>query len=223
MHGYTFANEFAKALITLGYPIGAIAFEYKVSQSASQGIVDIAIVDKVTNEPLSIFELKMFRGSSSDNQLRQQGQMQLLKYINGIGNPQIPAYLVIAKSIIDYEILPFEADENGKRVLSSPIPLESLTPYTILSNSSRTSAIGSKEQEIKKTTDWFKVVCWICAMIVVALTICDNVGLVTISTTQLALIGVAIALVLIPFSSKLKILGIEFERLIAEKSDKKTD
>jgi len=96
-------------------------------------------------------------------------------------------------------------------------------PYAVLSNSSRTSAIGIKNQEIKKTADWFKVVCWICAVVVVALAICDNIVLFTISSTQLALIGVAVALALIPFSRKLKVLGIEFERLIAEKNDNKTD
>ena len=37
------------------------------------------------------------------------------------------------------------------------------------------------------------------------------------STTQLALIGAAVALLIMPFSRKLKILGIEFERLIVEK------
>ena len=55
------------------------------------------------------------------------------------------------------------------------------------------------------------------------LSVTGQSGFVTISATQLALIGVAIALVIIPFSRKLKILGVEFERLIAEKNDKKSD
>ena len=147
----------------------------------------------------------------------------MLTYINRIGNPQIHAYLVIAKTLTDFEIYPFELDENGKRELSSPIQLDSIVRYEILSNRSRTSAIGVKKQEIKKTTDWFKIICWICAGIAAALAICNNVGVLAISTTQLALIGVAIALVIISFSRKLKILGVEFERFIAEKNEKRSD
>lgn len=223
MQGYAFENEFAKSLIKFGYPVETIVFEYKVAQSTSQGMVDLAVIDKVTNEPLSVFELKVLRERSSESQLKKQGEAQLLKYINSMGNPQIPAYLVIAKTLTDFEIFPFEADENGIRELSSPIPLESLMQYEVLSNRSKASAIGVKKREIRKATDWFKIACWVCAVIAAALAICDNVGIVAISTTQLALIGVAISLIIIPFSRKLKILGVEFERFIAEKDDKKSD
>lgn len=223
MQEFTFINEFAKRLISFSYPIDTIVFEYKIAQSPSQGMVDIAIIDKVTNEPLLIFEIKVLRERLSESQLKKQGEAQLLKYINGIGDLQIPAYLVIAKTLTDFEIFSFEADEKGVRELSSPVPMESIMRYEILSNRNRTSAIGVKKQEIKKTTDRFKIICWICAGIAAALAICDNVGIFTISTTQLALIGVAIALVIIPYSRKLKILGVEFERFIAEKNDKKSD
>ena len=186
-------------------------------------MIDIAIIDRVTNEILSIFELKIMRGNSGKSLLKQ-AENQLCNYLSKLENPEIPAYLVISnisKGDKDFEIFPFEIGDDGKRsLLQSPITMESLPSYTTLSNSSRSSAIDSNEKKRKKTTNWFWGICWFCATVTALLVVLEGLDCISISTTQLSLIGATIALIIIPFSKKLKILGIEFEQLTEIKPNK---
>ncbi len=217
-----FLNVFIQKLIEAGFPQSSIAVEYKLHNNPSSVIIDIGIVDLITNELLLIFEIKVLHEKRSCDQLKRMAQMQLLNYINQIGNPRIPVYLVVAKSSTDFEIFPFQLDEDGKRVFLPAVSIKDLMSYSILSNGSMSAAIEIKAKEIKQTTDWFKIICWLCAILAVALAVLDNLKIITINSTQLALIGVAIALLIMPFSKKLKILGVEFERLTAEKKDSKS-
>lgn len=223
MHENEFLYFFIKKLEEAGFPKNSIASEYALKIGTMRGDIDIAIIEPVTNSILSIFEIKMQRDNRPKKQLLDMAQNQLLKYINLLHNPNILAYVVIANENCQFEIFPFEVDESGSRVLSPATSLENITPYSVLSNKSRANAIKETSSEIKRTTDWFKIACWICAAISIALAILDNLKYITISSTQLALFGVATALVIMPFSKKLKILGVEFERLVAEKKDTKPD
>lgn len=223
MYESEFLLCFLKKLEEVGFPKNSIASEYELKIDTMRGAVDIAIIEPVTNSILSIFEIKVQRENRPQKQLLDMAQKQLLTYLNLLHNPNIPAYVVLAKENCQFEIFPFEIDESGSRVLSPATTLENITPYSVLSNKSRANAIKETSSEIKRTTDWFKIACWVFAAISIALAILDNLKYITISSTQLALFGVAIALVIMPFSKKLKVLGVEFERLIAEKKDTKSD
>ncbi len=71
--------------------------------------------------------------------------------------------------------------------------------------------------------DYFQIACWMSATIVILITVLDVCGKINISATQLGLIGVSIALIIMPFARKLKILGVEFERLTADKKEGKEE
>lgn len=221
MYEKEFTNIFVQKLIAFGYPPESIILDYKIKKPDGYGIIDIAVVDIVTSQLLSIFELKMYHEHTSYKQIKQQAGIQLQNYINTLKKPELLAYFVIAKSAEDFEIYPYTSDDNGHAMLLPPVSLHSLTPYTVLSSGNRVSALQTKSKQIKRTVDWFKIICWLCAVVVTVLAICDYIGYLSISATQLALISIAIALTIIPFSAKLKILGIEFERLTVERKNKK--
>lgn len=218
-----FLHGFIKKIEEMGFPKNSIVYEYGVTIGTMRGAIDLAIIDPVTNCVLSIFEMKVTKENKPLKQLLESAQNQLLEYIKQLPNSDIPAYVVIAKENCGFEIFPFEIDESGSRVLFPAISLQSIIPYAVLSTKSRANAIKETSLKIKKNIDWFKIACWICATISIVLAILDNLKIITISSTQLALFGVAIALIIMPFSKKLKILGVEFERLISEKEDTKSD
>lgn len=66
--------------------------------------------------------------------------------------------------------------------------------------------------------DSFKFACWILAFVVLIIGILAKLKIFELDATDLTIISIVIALILVPFASKLKILGFEFERL---KSDDK--
>lgn len=223
MYENEFLHSFIKKLEEVGFPQDSIASEFALKTGTMRGGIDIAIIEPVTNSILSIFEIKNQREGRPQKPLLEMAQKQLLTHINLLQNPSIPAYVVIAKSSREFEIFPFEIDESGRRVLFPMISIENITPYSVLSNKSKSEAIKKTSSEIERTTDWFKGVCWVCAAISIILATLDNLKCITISSTQFALFGVAIALIIMPFSKQMKILGVEFERLITEKKDTKSD
>lgn len=217
MHEKDFLNFFIKKLEEIGFSRDSIILDYKLKNDSLVGYVDIAIIEPITNNILSIFEIKVQQKNQNQSQLLEIEKKQLLKYINLLNNQNILAYLVVVKNYDDFEIFPFEVDEKGERTFFPSISIENITPYNILSNKNRVDAIEKATSEIKKTTDWFKITCWVCATILAILAFLDGIKYISISNTQLVLFGAIIALVIMPFSRKLKILGVEFERLIDKK------
>ena len=213
-------NQFTKELERIGFPKESIVQEYAVKNAILQGRIDIAIVDRVTNKVLAIFEVKVVREEMRKS-LLPSAKNQLIKYKDILCDTQIPAYIVLATSDNCFEIYMFRTgtDVNEEKDDLLKITINDIIPYVSLSAGSRSNAKEAISSEIKKETDKFRVVCWSFAACSLLAAILDNFHIISISTTQLTLFGVAIALIIIPFSNKLKILGVEFERLTDEKKN----
>jgi len=246
-------------LIEAGYPEESIVVNYKMPKTAASDEfihIDIAIIDRTTNDLLSIFE---FTREHSDDIKLEHKKNQLKKLMENLG---IPAYFIIVKNEEDIEIYPIETEETETEEVETeeveteeaeteeaeteeaeteeietgksekrgykPKPsvlTDSLTPYTILSNKSRTSAIKTTIEKMNDSTNRLNIVCAIGFLLAVLMFILDFSENISISTAQLTSIGAAIALLIIPYAKKLSILGIEFERLSdnKEKNEKKKD
>jgi len=65
------------------------------------------------------------------------------------------------------------------------------------------------------SVDVFKWICWALAILFATLLVLlkTNVLKVQLDAADKGMIGAIVALILIPYASKLKILGVEFERL----------
>lgn len=205
-------NAFINYLKTHGFPESSLAIEMPVGNNFQ---VDLAIIDPETKIPISLFEFK----DSPKN--RKFGEMQLASFLGALGNPDIPTFLVFEgneQKPFVIERVYFSKDKKNDN-LREELKLADLPDYKILRESAKNLDVNRKKRDQEKTLDVFKIVCWIMAGILFIGVIFDIVKVITINANQLALIGATVALIIIPFASKLKLLGMEFERIM-DKSDK---
>lgn len=77
--------------------------------------------------------------------------------------------------------------------------------------------VEEKKEEKIKAFDSFKLVCWILAALILVLFSLDLLFDFELNERQLFLLGIVVCLVLVPFASKLKVAGIEFERVVKKR------
>jgi len=99
--------------------------------------------------------------------------------------------------------------------------VEQLPEYLTLKNSKVRKEIFETEQLQKSTLDWFQIICWILAAGILVLLILEFTEKIKLTPERLVLIGIIIGLIVVPVASKLKILGVEFERYKKEDTSKK--
>lgn len=192
-----------KFLLSHGYPQESIAVEYPIGKYR----IDLAILDIETKEPIALFEFKAKRTPSAE----RFGREQLKPFLKAASNSSIPTYLVFEKeSPPFYEIEKILVNDQETMM---PLFAEKPLDYDILKQSGRNILITRKKAENKDAFDVFKIACWICVVLVFVVFVLDALGRIELSEKQLVLLSGAIALAIIPFASKLKILGVEFERM----------
>jgi len=196
-------NALIEYLCAHGYPASSIAVEFPAGRKRA----DLAVVDPDTKEVVAVFELKMERNPRSE----KFGREQLRTYLQALGNPAVPAYLVFDNP---GQTPPFEIERVRPEPCAPDEPESSSVPnFQVLQKSRQSTAVAEKKTEKKTALDKFLIACWVCALITGVLLLIDIFSEFKISQQQLALFGATIALIIIPFASKLKVLGVEFERL----------
>jgi hypothetical protein len=239
---FEFHNEFVNYLKSKGYPENAIIVNPVYEYLGRKYRPDIVIVDPDSNKPLAIFELKNIK---SDRTIATTIQ-QLATYAQAIKNPDILLFAAFPigedNKSIDFEIFPLddigEKGENEISVLKKKgksknkvegeekeistrlIKTDNPPEYKILKNSRLTEEISKISDEQEQTIGYFQILCLVSAIFVFLILMADILNLFKIDTQRLALIGVIIGLFILPYASKLKILGFEFERLTQSKKGK---
>lgn len=204
------AKIFMDYLKDHGYPENSINAEYQVGEHTR---VDIVILDPDTKTPIQIFEIKK---NKTDNMIKfGKGQIQKAKAL--LKAADIPAYLVFPSNDEPYfEVMEVkkDTDETNNKSENDEKKENTLVLNYPGQKNARLSkvAVDYKEKQ-KKVIDYFKISSWILAGCIFILGLLSKLKIIEITATDLTLIGAIIALILIPFSSKLKFLGIEFERL----------
>jgi len=199
-------NALIEYLVVHGYPVSSIALEFPAGRRRA----DLAVVDPATTEIVAVFELKRERNPKSE----MVGREQLRSYLEALGNPAIPSFLVFDRP---GQTPPFEIERIKLQGESTDGGLAAALPnFDVLQKSRRSTAVAEKKTEKKVALDMFLVACWISAFVTGIFFIVDLLTNFHLTQHQLALLGATVALVLIPFASKLKILGVEFERLKKE-------
>ena len=210
-----FVRNFIRFLIEKGYPEECIAVEYAID---SRERIDVAVLDLDYGTPIQIFELKSVRNSKT----KERGEAQLKKYLKLLGNENIPAYLVF----------PGEKEFDVIRVNDCPLKVNSNEGVSDCENDNsvalnyhgqkiarRAESIKGIKKKKDETIDFFKIVCWILAFLLLVLFFLKHLDYIHLDNGDLALIGVVVALILAPSAQKIKVLGIEYERAI-EKNEK---
>jgi predicted nucleic acid-binding Zn ribbon protein len=196
-----------------GYPEEALVFEWKID---ARHMVDLAVIDPTTNRPIALFELK--RRKNPQN--LSMATRQLAAYKKALGDDQVPTYIVFpAEGIPPFEMYHLKKDASESNELFDT-QIERVPDYSVMKNSAISKEILKTERQRRSTLDWFQVMCYLLAGAVVLLVVLDFLGIVRITPERLTLIGIIIALIIVPVASKLKILGMEFER---RKKEEKPD
>jgi hypothetical protein len=187
-------------LIQHGYPARSIVAEYPLGTFRP----DITIIDPTTGKPTAFFEVKA-------------GPLPPGKAVR-----QMAAYAATGLDLPVYLVTPTDRGE-GLRIFKyqgpdAPLAEAPVPDFQLLANRYLQEAVKTNREKQHQTTTTFKVVCWILAAITGAVFVLELLGHLDLDADQLALFGVFIALVILPFVGKLKLLGVEYEALKAEAS-----
>ncbi len=199
------AKRFIQYLLEHNYPQESIATEFRIDDYHR---VDVAVIDPKYKSPIQIFE---FIRRKYENQLGIE-LAQLRKYRKILNNGDIPAYLVLPKeSTPFFEII--SIDENLTGTHKNTKIHHGLTLNYGFQKAARSSETLNKIKKNKRSAvNKFQWACWTLALLLSILFGVVKIKPLTIEANDLALIGGIAGLIVIPFSNRIKILGIEFER-----------
>ncbi len=202
-------NKLIEYLKDHGYPEESFAIEYKIGKYRA----DLVIIDPKLKIPIILFEVK----SVKNQRTMDFGKSQIKKYLTELKDMTIPSYLVFPA-----EYSPFFQMERifiGEKneVNQEPLHDEEFLNYIYQRNARISEKYEKKKTEKKRAIDIFKIVCWCLAAIIITIGILNKISKINVNAIDLSLLGVAIGLFIIPYANKIKILGMEFERLEKEK------
>ncbi|MCR9666539.1 hypothetical protein P3631_23915 [Vibrio parahaemolyticus] len=191
-----------RKLLDAGYPKDSIKLEYAVPNANGKYVyIDVAIVDPRSGGVLAIYEVKSSKaGKIFRAQVEQLSSLAKLF-------PNVPQCFVYAKEGSEETLGIVNPNQLRVLFLDEPPSYDSLK----LNNTTRTQLI--KRQESRKALDTFVVTCYVLAVLVAIILVLDILGIYSFSTQQFTLLSVIGVLVITPHAAKIKILGLEFERL----------
>ena len=203
-------TQFFEYLLKRGYPRDAITFEPYLGERLRP---DFAITDPVLDQRLAYIEVK--------NRLMPNGMHQAFKqlktYASAAKAVGASAYLAIPseKPTIEEPFDFYYVDKNDSVKL---LPTELLPTYHSLLSDVVATRKAQIETSQEQTKDYFRITCWILAAVVFILIVVDFVcnlnAIEVMNATRLIMLGISVALIVIPYAQKLKILGIEYERYV---------
>jgi len=208
-------KEFAEYLVAIGYPRDSIVYEpaFFASDDRNQYRPDFLIIDPVKKERLAIIEIKGTGQLNAESTYRQ-----LRAYSKSVGEDNIPVFLVTPSK---NDMHPFDLyifDVDGGLVPTDFALFPTFRALTAEDTAERKSGLRTEKVQAVES---FQKVSWILAFIVLAIVVADFIcaqnEIVLLTAERMALLGAAVALVIIPFSQRFKGLGIEWEK--ATKND----
>jgi len=194
----------------LEIPEDMIAIGYRLN---SRTEVDFAVIDRITNLPIMIFEIKGVKNQRSIDSAR--------KFIRNIGAHygKISARVYMAFLMDDNS---FDIEEvnpiNGATINKEVKPLD--LNYRLNRNSVVSETAKKKEEEKERVIDSLSIVSWILATLIAIGYVVLKVVDYSITTIDIAILGAIIGLVLLPFANKIRFLGVEYERYVKAKNNR---
>ncbi|MEX1185825.1 MAG: hypothetical protein WEA80_04490 [Gemmatimonadaceae bacterium] len=201
----------------LGYPSGSLVRAPSLLPNAgTQYRPDIGILDPAAKEYIAVLEVK----GSNDSVAITTASDRLRGYVTTLSSRPLEAFVAVPGHGPD-AISFYRMMAGGAFTL---IPLSTFPRYSDLRSTSLASSRTAVRADIKRTTDRFRIVAWVVAAASFLLAVGDflleqfsSISLLT--AERLALLGIAAALVLVPFAAKLKAFGLEFERMTPQRTD----
>ncbi len=208
-------TKFFEYLLKRGYPRDAITFEPHLGERLRP---DFAITDPLLDQRLAYIEVKNRLRPKSMHQAFEQLKVFAVaaKVVGASVYLAAPSEKPTAEEPFDFYYV--DKDDSVKLLPTALLP----TYHSLLSDvvATRKAQIETSREQTK---DHFRIACWILAAVVFILTIvdfiCDLNAIEVMNATRLTLLGISVALIVIPYAQKLKILGIEYERYVQKSKD----
>ena len=202
-------NALISYLRERGYPTESFAIEFPVDKKGRRR-VDLAVLNPDTQQPIALFELKERRTPSAET----TGRRQLEIYLSALEVKSIPTYLVFSRiGTPPFEIVQVSIPEEKITEAKEEVKFAGIPSYEILVNSERNASLPLKKNAYKRQVDGFTAVSLILASFVFGLLVAVLRRQLSISATELTLLVIFVGLVLLPWASRIKFAGIEFERM----------
>lgn len=188
-------EELLSYLVKNNYPPESLATYWEKDNH----IYDLAIIHPETREVVAIIELNIKNKlMSSSAGLRKT----IASYLKLKKETNIPLFHV-EKYHSGLKIYQFVSPDNSEK--GTFIPLRKIPNYEDI----KLKSLGEKR---KTAMDKIQIICCIFGIIVFGILIADIFNLYKFTTIQMGFLVLTIVLFLIPYSNKLKIFNIEFER-----------
>ncbi len=167
---------------------------------------DLAVIDPETDELIALFEVMGPLDEGAMNKARDR----VLSFLADVDSWSIPVYLTFVREGTQ-GTLPLEFREvgpGGRLRESQDIP-----EFTVLAQRNRSAHKTETREKRKRTLTTFHWVSWLCALLVLVVLLADMFTRVKISEKQLVVLGVFVALILIPYMTRIKVgEWLELER-----------
>jgi len=208
------AQDFVEFLVTeLGFPRDALLRDYPIPTDSSNRhwLLDLLITDPTNSRFLAIIEFKIHKTRTS----QEDAFIQLRRYLDALNQP-IPAFLVMnsIESPTGYSIFALSEIAEWKEIPRHEFPLFSAL---------QSGAIANRKQQLttqrKRGFDDLKIVCYTSAGVFLVVCILSALKIFVPTPAELSLMGAIVGLLILPNATKLKGLGIEFERLIKHNNE----
>jgi len=167
--------------------------------------VDLVSLNTDDNTITSLFEFEL----TASNKTLKDAAARLLNYKKLLGGTNVPAYIVTPSDGDEALFNIYAVTDSGE---TDFIKFNDFPSYISLISSEKALNKSKNKAETKETIDKFKVLCFSMSAIALVLLVLDITDILKLTSGQLSLLAISIALALIPYAAKLKILGIEFER-----------
>ena len=217
---------FRQFLRVAGYSDESVVREFVVSRDRRRYVIDFAVVDTDTGNPLMLFEVKV----GGDESVKRAAVSYFRSVRKALEPRQVQTYLarvdpdksqVQVFSVMDDELTLVNTDlpsvHEAVRSDSDTIGgLPSLHQAAIVNRTGTVIASGNK---LRSETGVVRRTSWLLAFAVATCLTLDVLGVFHFTAQQLSLFAAFIVLVLIPFSARLKLLGLEYESLSSQRVD----
>lgn len=180
-----------------------------IQPSFGQGRPDVLLLDPTTRAPLAVVEVRENLDELEDVAIAGDA------VLNDFGTQNADVRIFLAQPQGEtfgfLEVISKRGDKAWYTFSTTSLSEFPRAPSVV--RGARASALAATLGERRRAVDGFKATCWLLAAAAFLVGAADTVGLIDLNPTRLAIFGVVIALVVIPFASRLKLLGVEFERL----------
>ncbi|MBQ7120008.1 MAG: type I restriction enzyme HsdR N-terminal domain-containing protein [Oscillospiraceae bacterium] len=212
-----FETSIIENLKKCGYPQESIIAEYPISKNYR---ADIVVVDTKTQIPVMLIEVKVLHHIDKTVEFRLYEQLK--KYYGEFNTPLKAIGAIFNKQDGKVRYTDY-TDAIKEHHYEQKVDNYSLPTYKELINGANQKVIKQKEIKQENNINILKRLCWyILPPICILILLLDAFGVYTLSTHRLILMGIGIALPLVPCFKEISIGEVSLKREIEKQSEEES-